>query len=162
MPATEKEIVAAYTPLRKFALKLCGGRMDDASDLVQTTMARAWEKRDCYQDIGSSVRKWMMSMMHNEFVNSIRSNRRRASVSLDEALERVHAQLTVMPRAPKRIELADIDRLLREIPEEQSQAIRLIADGLNYEEIASIILVPMGTVRSRLSRGRQELRRLNA
>jgi DNA-directed RNA polymerase specialized sigma24 family protein len=66
-----------------------------------------------------------------------------------------------MPRQGKRLELRDLERALAKLPDEQRSVILLIGlEGMRYEEVAEILDIPVGTVRSRLSRGRDALRRL--
>jgi DNA-directed RNA polymerase specialized sigma24 family protein len=69
--------------------------------------------------------------------------------------------LTVAPRAGASLQLRDLERAIRLLPEEQRQVILLVGlEGMRYEEVAAVLDIPIGTVRSRLSRGREMLRRL--
>ena len=74
------------------------------------------------------------------------------------AVENVATALTVAPRAGASLQLRDLERAIRLLPEEQRQVILLVAlEGMRYEEVAAVLDIPIGTVRSRLSRGREML-----
>jgi RNA polymerase sigma-70 factor (ECF subfamily) len=96
--------------------------------------------------------------MHNQNVNVVRrSVREGISATVDEA------SLNLMARgdAAGVLEMRDLDRALARIPDEQRQVILLIGlEGTSYEKAAAILGIPIGTVRSRLSRGRETLRNL--
>jgi hypothetical protein len=97
-------------------------------------------------------------MLHNQFVNSVRRSVRQGRTvdvsDLDQETDQV-------PRQDKRLELRDLDRALALLPEEQRTVILLIGlEGLDYRTVAKVEGVPVGAIRSRLSRGREGLRRL--
>ena len=76
-------------------------------------------------------------------------------------LSETEPMLTRAPHQGKRLELRDLERAIAKLPEEQRSVILLVGlEGMRYEEVAEILDVPIGTVRSRLSRGRDALRRL--
>src|SRR5436190_5131159 len=95
--------------------------------------------------------------MHNQHVNDVRHGVREGiSVEVGEA-----PQLTVQSNAMPTLELRDLEAALGKLPHEQREVILLVGlEGLAYEECAKILRVPVGTVRSRLSRGRDQLRQL--
>ena len=95
--------------------------------------------------------------MHNQHVNNVRHSAREGiTVDLADA-----ATLTAEPVATTRLELRDLERALDKLPVEQPEVILLVGlEGMVYEEVAELLGVPVGTVRSRLSRGRDALRRL--
>jgi RNA polymerase sigma-70 factor (ECF subfamily) len=96
--------------------------------------------------------------LHNQNVNDIRRSVREGVVV---AVEDVAPVLTVAPRAGASLQLRDLERAIRLLPEEQRQVILLVGlEGMRYEEVAAVLDIPIGTVRSRLSRGREMLRRL--
>src|ERR1700736_4484167 len=96
--------------------------------------------------------------LHNQNVNDIRRSVREGVVV---AVEDVAPVLTVAPRAGASLQLRDLERAIRLLPEEQRQVILLVGlEGMHYEEVAAVLDIPIGTVRSRLSRGREMLRRL--
>jgi RNA polymerase sigma-70 factor, ECF subfamily len=142
--------------LRRYARVLLGSEVD-ADDLVQECVLRALTKRHLWQE-GTNLRAWLFTMLHNQFVNGFRrSVRQGRSVDVSD-LDEVRHQL---PRQDKRLELRDLDRALTLLPEDQRTVILLIGlEGFDYRTVAQVEGVPVGTVRSRLSRGREGLRRL--
>jgi RNA polymerase sigma-70 factor (ECF subfamily) len=104
------------------------------------------------------LRAWLFTILHNQNVNDIRRSVREGVVV---AVEDVAPVLTVAPRAGASLQLRDLERAIRLLPEEQRQVILLVGlEGMRYEEVAAVLDIPIGTVRSRLSRGREMLRRL--
>jgi RNA polymerase sigma-70 factor, ECF subfamily len=142
--------------LRRYAYALCRDRTA-ADDLVQDCLCRALTKGHLFQP-GTDLRAWLFTMMHHQHVNGVRSSvRRGASVSVED----VEPLLTEPPAQGGGLTLRDLDRAMSEIGEEQRQVILLVGlEGMSYEEVAAILDVPIGTVRSRLSRGRERLREL--
>jgi RNA polymerase sigma-70 factor (ECF subfamily) len=128
-----------------------------ADDLVQNCLVRAITKKDLWQP-GTNLRAWLFTIMHNQHVNHVRrSMREGVSVPIDD----VESTWTAEPAADASLQLRDFGRAIAALPEEQRQVILLIGlEGMSYEEVAQILDIPIGTVRSRLSRGRDMLRRL--
>jgi RNA polymerase sigma-70 factor, ECF subfamily len=142
--------------LRRYARALTRNR-DRADDLVQDTLARALVKQDFWQP-GTNLAAWLFTIMHNQHVNTVRRDTRE-SAGID--IEQVSATLgaTTDPSATR--QMLELDRALARLPFEQRQVILLVGlEGMSYEESAGILDVPVGTVRSRLSRGRDGLRKL--
>src|SRR5580704_1700981 len=128
-----------------------------ADDLVQSCLVRAIAKEHLWEP-GSDLRAWLFTILHNQNVNDIRRSVREGVVV---AVEDVAPVLTVAPRAGASLQLRDLERAIRLLPEEQRQVILLVGlEGMRYEEVAAVLDIPIGTVRSRLSRGREMLRRL--
>ena len=155
------ELVAAIPRLRRYA-RVLTGEATRADDLVQDTLARAWEKRRLWQ-AGTDLRAWLFTVMHNVFVNQRALARRDArNVSLDSDAESGDAwHLAVRPMQQVHVELREIVVHLGQLPAEQREVLLLAAvEELKYEEIASVLDIPVGTVMSRLSRAREKLRRL--
>jgi RNA polymerase sigma-70 factor (ECF subfamily) len=142
--------------LRRYARALTRNP-ERADDLVQDTLVRALAKQHLWQP-GTNLRAWLFTLMHNQHVNTVRrSARERFAVGLEKMSDTLTA--TSDPTASR--QLHELDRALNQLPEEQRQAILLIGlEGLSYDEAAAVLDVPIGTVRSRLSRGRDNLRRL--
>jgi RNA polymerase sigma-70 factor (ECF subfamily) len=151
-----QRIEAEIPRLRRYARALT---RDAAAtdDLVQDGLARALGKLHLWQE-GTDLRAWLFTILHNQFVNQVRrAIREGAPVGLSET----EPLLTQAPHQGKRLELLDLERAIGKLPHEQRSVILLVGlEGKRYEEVAEILNVPIGTVRSRLSRGREALRRL--
>jgi len=154
------ELVAAIPRLRRYARVLTGDAVR-ADDLVQDTLARAWEKRHLWRE-GSDLRAWLFTIMHNVHVNQIAMARREASnVSLDDDAGSVSWQPPVRSNQLERVELMEIVEQMGRLPGDQREVLMLAAvEEMRYEDIASVLAIPIGTVMSRLSRAREKLRRL--
>jgi RNA polymerase sigma-70 factor (ECF subfamily) len=151
-----QSIEAEIPRLRRYARALTRDVVA-ADDLVQDCLARALGKLHLWQE-GTDLRAWLFTILHNQYVNQVRrAVREGAAVGLSET----EPMLTRAPRQGKRLELRDLERAIAKLPEEQRSVILLVGlEGMRYEEVAEILDVPVGTVRSRLSRGREALRRL--
>jgi RNA polymerase sigma-70 factor (ECF subfamily) len=150
-----KNAIAAEIPrLRRYARALLGGDAE-ADDLVQDCLERAIGRIEQWRD-GESPRKWLFSILHNIYVDGVRRQvRRPAHVGLDKLGP---AQST--PAASVGV-ARDLEAALHQLPTEQRQCVLLIGlEGLSYAQTAEILGVPVGTVMSRLARGRDRLRNL--
>ena len=156
------ELVAAIPRLRRYARVLTGDAVR-ADDLVQDTLARAWEKRRLWQ-AGTDLRAWLFTVMHNVHVNQLALIRREAAnVSLDADSTGLAWQLPVRGNQLDRVELLEVVAQMGRLPPDQREVLLLAAvEEMRYEEIAAVLSVPIGTVMSRLSRAREKLRRLVA
>jgi RNA polymerase sigma-70 factor (ECF subfamily) len=150
--------IAAEIPrLRRYARALLRGSEADPDDLVQACILRGLSKQHLWKE-GTDLRAWLFTILHNQFVNNIRRSRRDGPVVEVSDLDEENQEL---PAQDKRLELRDLDRALSLLPDEQRTVIFLIGlEGMDYETAAQVIGVPVGTVRSRLSRGREALRQL--
>ena len=150
-------IVTEQIPrLRRYARALTGDRTQ-ADDLVQDTLERAWSKLHMWRR-DSDMRAWMFSIMHNTFINHIRK-KQPVTVSMDEDA------LDVPTRATQEdtLHMRDLDSAIAKLPHEYREVILLIGlEQMSYEEVAKVLAIPMGTVMSRLSRGRERLRNIMA
>jgi RNA polymerase sigma-70 factor (ECF subfamily) len=149
---------AQYIPrLRRYARALTGERFA-ADDLVQDTLERAWAKAALWRP-GSDLRAWLFTVMHNVYVNQVRSRATQPPPGReDEAVN-----LPDRPRQSDFLEVRDLDVALARLPEEQREVLLLVAlEQLSYEEAARALGIPIGTVMSRLSRARERLRRVMA
>jgi RNA polymerase sigma-70 factor, ECF subfamily len=142
--------------LRRYARALTRNR-ERADDLVQDTLGRALAKEQFWQP-GTNLRAWLFTMMHNQNVNNVRRDAREsATVDMGQIGETLSA--TTDPTASRKI--YELERALGQVPLEQRQVILLVGlEGMSYEDTAGILGLPIGTVRSRLSRGRDALRKL--
>jgi RNA polymerase sigma-70 factor (ECF subfamily) len=141
--------------LRRYARALTRD-LSRADDLVQNCLIRAIAKQLLWQP-GTDLRAWLFTILHNQYVNDVRRSMREGSqVMLEEG-----PQLMVQPNAILKLQLRDLEAALGKLRVEDCQPILLLGlEGMSYEEVASVLNVPVGTVRSRLSRGRHRLRRL--
>jgi RNA polymerase sigma-70 factor, ECF subfamily len=153
----EKEIPR----LRRYARALTRDE-SRADDLVQETLVRAIAKQHFWR-WGSNLRAWLFTIMHHQNADLVRrSVREGRAVEIDDtvALPGTRPSGTAATDPAWRLSVRDLDRALARIREEQRQVILLIALESTYEEAATILDVPIGTIRSRLSRGRTALRML--
>jgi RNA polymerase sigma-70 factor (ECF subfamily) len=154
---TAAEIEALIPRLRRFARALAGGR-DAADDLVQDTLERAWAKRELWQ-AGTNLRAWLFTVMHGVFVNGTR--RRRPSESLDALDGDAGQRADGSASAETATAVRELREALQRLPDEQRQVVLLVGlEQFSYAEAAGVLGVPIGTVMSRLARGRERLRQL--
>ena len=147
------EIVACIGSLRRYARGLTG-HPERADDLVQDTLERAWRKLSLWRRHGE-VRAWMFGIMHNLFIDRLRSERSRPEDSAGDDLPEVAQRAT----QPDRLELRDLERALQRLSAEHREVLLLVGlEDLSYQEVAGVVGVPIGTVMSRLSRARERLR----
>ena len=146
------QMVALIPSLRSFARGLCGSR-EMADDMAQEAMLRGWAARANYTQ-GTNFRAWMFTILRNQFYTTIRKEKR--TTSLDpEVAERT---LIAAPAQQHVIHLADVAKALQQLPPAQREVLLLIgANGLSYGEAAEVIGCAIGTIKSRLARGRQAL-----
>jgi RNA polymerase sigma-70 factor (ECF subfamily) len=151
-----RSIEAEIPRLRRYARALARDTAT-ADDLVQDCLTRALGKLHLWQE-GTDLRAWLFTILHNQYVNQVRrSVREGTAVGLSET----EPLLTRAAHQGRRLELRDLERAIAKLPEEQRTVILLVGlEGMRYEDVAEVLDVPIGTVRSRLSRGREALRRL--
>jgi RNA polymerase sigma-70 factor (ECF subfamily) len=141
--------------LRRYARALTRNR-ERADDLVQDTLSRALVKEQFWQP-GTNLRAWLFTIMHNQNVNNVRLAVRESRMVDTEQLPAMPA--TTDPTVSR--QMFELERALAQLPLEQRQVILLVGlEGMSYEDAAGILSVPVGTVRSRLSRGRDILSKL--
>jgi RNA polymerase sigma factor (sigma-70 family) len=159
----DAELLAALPRLHRYARVLTGDS-NRADDLVQDTLARAWEKRGLWL-AGSDLRAWLFTIMHNVHVNQFARRRRELAESSLDADDGPAAGWEVPVRATQsdRVELNEVLMHIQRLPSEQREVLMLAAvEELRYDEIARIQGIPIGTVMSRLNRARDKLRRMLA
>jgi RNA polymerase sigma-70 factor (ECF subfamily) len=152
--AFQREMVELLPRLRRFA-RILVREPADADDLVQLTVERALARREQWTE-GTRLDSWMFRIMKNAWIDETRSRRRRDAVFAPaEAGERVGDDGAA---AQRRLEVAEVERELVRLPEEQRMAVALVlVEGLSYREAAEVLEVPMGTLTSRLVRGRNAM-----
>jgi len=146
-------VLALLPRLRRFAAGLARDPAD-GDDLCQATITRALDRRAQWQP-GTRLDSWMMTMMRNIWIDEQRARSRRSETFVDE-----EAGLGVGEGGGQEaaVELSVIDRALRTLPDEQREAVLLVmVEGYSYKEAAGIVGCPVGTLNSRLVRGRDAL-----
>jgi RNA polymerase sigma-70 factor (ECF subfamily) len=150
-------LIASQIPrLRRYALSLTGDPAA-ADDLVQDCLERAIRKRHLWKRYGS-IRSWLYRILYNVFLNqTVLRNRAQRLITLDE----VAATMGEPARQESHLVCKDIASAVMKLPAEQRAAVALIGlEGFSYDEAARVLDVPIGTLRSRLFRGRERLRDL--
>jgi RNA polymerase sigma-70 factor, ECF subfamily len=145
------------TALRRYAYVLCRNRTD-ADDLVQETLTKAIAGAHTFRS-GGDLRAWLFGILHNTFLSHRRqyAQRARAATFLNPSAD----DLSTPPRQEKQVEAHQTLRMLSRLtPDQQSALILIAVEGLSYEEAAGVLDVPVGTLMSRLARGREQLRGL--
>ncbi|RAK52584.1 sigma-70 family RNA polymerase sigma factor [Phenylobacterium deserti] len=148
----ERELLAAVPFLRAFARTLCRD-LEQAEDLAQEAVMKAWQNREQFQP-GTNLRAWLATILRNRFYSVGRRRKWHADYD-QEIMERT----LVAPDDPSaQVELEDVRRALAMLPDFQREALILVgAGGMSYEEVAEIAGCPLGTVKSRVRRARDEL-----
>jgi RNA polymerase sigma-70 factor, ECF subfamily len=151
-----RDIEAEIPRLRRYARALTRDFVA-ADDLVQECLTRALGKLDLWQQ-GTDLRAWLLTILHNQYINHVRRTAREGTaVGLSER----DLLLARAPQQGSRLELRDLERAIAKLPHTQRSVILLIGlEGMSYGEVAAVLKVPVGTIRSRLSRGREALRQL--
>ena len=154
-PEFKDQLAAVIPHLRAFGRSLSGSR-DLADDLVQETLLKAWAARKRFQ-AGTNMRAWTFIILRNLFLSQMR--RARFKGEWDEITA---SKLLAAPASQDRhIELGDMQRALLHLPQPQREALILVgAGGFAYEEAAEICGCAVGTIKSRVARGRVALEAL--
>jgi RNA polymerase sigma-70 factor (ECF subfamily) len=154
MPDIASLFEAEIPRLRRYARALTRD-ITRADDLVQSCLVRAVAKQHLWQE-GTDLRAWLFTIVHNQYVNEVRRSAREGATV---AVEDVALVLPVEPNAIDALQLRDLHRAIGRLPEEQRQVVLLVGlEDMSYAQVAQILNIPIGTVRSRLSRGRDTLR----
>lgn len=149
-----KAVEAEIPCLRRYAHKLMRDHAA-AEELVQECVLRGLSKQHLWRE-GTNLRAWLCTILHNQYVNEIRRTVKEGTVV---ELSEVDEQLARPPAQDKVLEWRDVRRALGQLTEGQRQAVVLIGlDGWSYDRVAEVTGVPVGTIRSRLSRGRDRLK----
>ncbi|MBA3942633.1 MAG: RNA polymerase subunit sigma-70 [Sphingopyxis sp.] len=153
-----KSLLAEVIPhLRAYGRSL-SGNPDLADDLTQDTMVKAWASRDRFER-GTSIKAWTFVILRNTFLSQMRRNKFRGEY--DEVV--VERTLSTPAAQEDSGEMADLQRALMELPQDQREALILVgAGGMSYEEAAQICDCALGTMKSRVSRARAALEEIMA
>ncbi|AVG17482.1 sigma-70 family RNA polymerase sigma factor [Chromobacterium sp. TRC.1.1.SA] len=126
-----------------------------ADDLVQDTLESAWRNWRQWRP-GSDIRPWLFGIMHNRHVDHVRRSRPASELPDEE-----WARLAVPPAHERELQLRDLDRAIARLPDEQREILLLVVvEEMRYQDAAKALGLAVGTVMSRLHRGRERLRQL--
>lgn len=149
------DLLAAIPALRAFALSL-SGKPDRADDLVQETLVKAWANMGSFLP-GTNLRAWLFTIQRNIFYSQYRKLRR----EVEDVDGHRAGMLSSEPSQPSHMDFQDFRKALAILPVDQREALMLIgATGLSYEEAAVICDCAIGTIKSRVNRGRAKLAEL--
>lgn len=158
----ETEALVHLDALYGLALRLTGGDVARSEDLVQDAVLKAYRAWDDFE-LGTNCRAWLMTILRNTFINEFRSRQRRPNaVEFDGIADRsVFAEVAAEDASGdffERIIDREVIAAIDDLPEEFRVPIVLSdLEGLSYQEIAEILGIPVGTVKSRLFRARKRL-----
>jgi RNA polymerase sigma-70 factor (ECF subfamily) len=154
-----QELITMLPRLRRFGFVLAR-RQDVADDLVQDTCERAIQRAAQFEP-GTRFDSWLFAIMQSIWRNRLRADRVRAADG-EEALAGVADSVAHM-QAESQVALSDVERSLLELPNEQREVLLLVGvEGHSYKEAADLLELPVGTIMSRLSRGRLALTKAHA
>ena len=154
-PEFKEQLAQVIPHLRAFGRSLSGNR-DLADDLVQETLMKAWAARQRFQ-AGTNMRAWTFIILRNLYLSQMRRARFKGEWD-DLVADRI---LAAPASQDKHVELGDMQRALLHLPQPQREALILVgAGGFAYEEAAEICGVAVGTIKSRVARGRVALESL--
>ena len=155
MQSIEQQVVEHIPRLRRYSRALLRGDVAAADDLVQDCLERALSRQRLWRR-DSDLRAWLFTIMHNLYVNRLRRAGHEATLAqAPEEIEEFAA-----PPAADPVSLLELERAFSRLHPDQREILLLVAlEGLSYQQVATILSVPEGTVMSRLARGREWLRR---
>lgn len=154
MPNDSETLLSWAPRLRRYARALARHR-EDADDLVQDTLERALAKSSLWPGV-VDMRAWLFGIMHNLNVDAARRGKLEV-VEMDDDLPEV----PVAPTQGDRLAVLELHAALEKLPLEQRQVLLMVGlEDMGYAEVAQVLGIPVGTVMSRLSRGRERLRGL--
>jgi RNA polymerase sigma-70 factor, ECF subfamily len=158
LPETGPTLTLHVAALRRYAYALERNR-DEADDLVQECLARAIARTKVWSEV-RNVRAYLFTILHNLHVDRVSRGR---NAGTQVPLESVEHKLMSRPQQEESLRIRDLERALRILPDDYRKAVLLVGlEGMSYQEAATTLGVPIGTVMSRLSRGRETLRQLMA
>jgi RNA polymerase sigma-70 factor, ECF subfamily len=148
------DVIGQLSSLRRYARSLVRNS-NDADDLVQDALVKAYERRTTFRS-GGDLRRWLLSILHNTHIDRHRSasarQRRDEVVSADAALSYPAPQ-------EQSAYLLQVKEAFMRLPDEQREALHLVAiEDLSYQQAADTLGIPIGTLMSRISRARAALR----
>lgn len=154
-PSTEEALVALLPSLRAFAMSLTRNSAA-ADDLVQDAVVKAWSNLDKYQE-GTNLRAWTFTILRNTYY----SDRRKAAREVEDGDGILTGQLAEKPSHDGHLAMRDFRTAFNQLTDEQREALILVgASGFSYEEAAETCGCAVGTIKSRVNRGRAQLAEL--
>ena len=152
------DVIGQLGSLRRYARSLTRDA-NEAEDLVHDALVRAYERRGSFRR-GGNLRAWLLSILHNAFIDTLRS--RRAEAVREDAAGQL-AGTSVEPAQDHAVRLSQVRDAFYQLPPEQRAALHLVAiEGLSYQEAAEALAIPLGTLMSRIGRARAALRAMEA
>lgn len=149
------DLVAMLPRLRRFARALTG-HPADADDVVQIAVERALKRADQFEP-GTRLDSWLLSIVRNAWIDEARARARR-SKTFAPAEDGEHVGNDGEEEMHAKLRADEVWTAMRALPEEQREAVALVCiEGLAYREAADALGVPIGTLTSRLARGREAL-----
>jgi RNA polymerase sigma-70 factor (ECF subfamily) len=148
------DVIGHLAALRRYARALVRGTAE-AEDLVQDALVKAYERKSTFRS-GGNLKTWLLSIVHNTHVDRSRADaaRRKREAAASQEME-----LTESAGQEQRVRLSQIRDAFLDLPEEQREALYLVAvEDLSYQQAAETLDVPVGTLMSRISRARAKLR----
>jgi len=147
-----ERIVELLPRLRRFARSL-SRHQHDADDLVQSAVERAWKNLEQLKP-GANLASWMFGIMKNAFIDDRRARGRRGEVALPED----SGEHPAVSPVDLQTSMWSVSKAMSALPEDQRLAIALVlVEGMSYKEAAEVLEIPIGTLTSRLARGRTAL-----
>lgn len=148
-----KDQLAALIPnLRAFAKSLCANA-DQADDLVQDTLVKAWKSQASFQT-GTNLKAWLFTILRNTYLSERRKRRR----EIEDADGKLSMQMSVHAGQSGHMDFLDFEKAFSQLAEDQREALVLIgAEGFSYEEAAEMCGCAVGTIKSRVNRARNKL-----
>ena len=147
-----ERIVELLPRLRRFARSLSRNQ-HDADDLVQSVVERAWRHLDQLKP-GANLGSWMFGILKNAWIDDRRARTRRGEVALPED----SGEHPAISPADTSASLWAVSEAMDKLPEEQRLAVALVlVEGMSYKEASALLDIPIGTLTSRLARGRTAL-----
>ena len=147
-----ERLVALLPRLRRFARSLSRNQ-HDADDLVQVAIERALRGRAQFRE-GANLGSWMFGIMKNAWIDARRARGRRGEVALPDD----SGEHPAVAPSDTSTGLWDVSEAMNKLPEDQRLAVALVlVEGMTYQEAAAVLEVPIGTLTSRLARGRSAL-----
>jgi len=150
---SHQELINELPGLKRFAHKLSNSDAD-AEDLVQTTVVKALSNKEKFKD-GTDLFKWGSKIMYNTFVSGYR---RKTKFETQYDPEPYIEKQSTAPKQRDVVRLREVEDAMQKLSDEHNEILVLVCvKGLKYKRVATLLDIPVGTVRSRLSRARQQL-----